>query len=100
LSYSTRSSGLAVFQGDCYITGFLNLYAIPYAMAWSSWVFYLITAATRFLEVIVVFLYWPQTRGLTLEEIDLVFDSEKHFDNELTINEVEQVNVDASVEKA
>ncbi|KAE9381859.1 hypothetical protein N431DRAFT_476620 [Stipitochalara longipes BDJ] len=96
LSYSTRSSGLAAFQGACYITGFLNLYAIPYAMAWLSWGFYLITAFVCFLEAIVVFFYWPETRGLTLEEIDLVFDGEKHCDNDLTINEVEQVKVDAS----
>jgi magnesium-transporting ATPase (P-type) len=100
LSYSTRSSGLAAFQGACYITGFLNLYAIPYAIGWSSWGFYLITAAICFLEAIVVFFYWPETRGLTLEEIDVVFDGEKHYENELTINEVEQVMVDVDVGKA
>jgi hypothetical protein len=78
----------------------LNLYAIPYAIGWSSWGFYLITAAICFLEAIVVFFYWPETRGLTLEEIDVVFDGEKHYENELTINEVEQVMVDVDVGKA
>jgi len=99
LSYSIRSSGLAAFQAACYMAGFVNLYAIPYAMDWSSWGFYLITALICILQAIVIFFFWPETRGLTLEEIDLVFDGEKHYKHDLTIAEVEVVSLNTGTIK-
>lgn len=100
LSYSIRSSGLAAFQAACYMAGFINLFATPYAMDWSSWGFYLITALLCVLQAVAIFFYWPETRGLTLEEIDLVFDGKNHYENDVTVAEVEVVTVNAGVSKA
>lgn len=69
-------------MGVSYAATFLNLYAIPYAMAWSGWGFYLISAGWCVLECVVMFFYFPETSGMTLEEIDIVFDGIKHFDGE------------------
>ena len=33
-----------------------------------------------------MWLYWPETRGMTLEEMDVIFDGEKHFDHGLAGN--------------
>ncbi|RDW57067.1 hypothetical protein BP6252_13882 [Coleophoma cylindrospora] len=100
LNFSTRATGSAAFQGACYLTAFLNLYAIPYAMAWSSWGFYLISGFWCVVEGFVIYFYWPETRGLTLEEVDRVFDGEKHFDSDLTVGEVTEVMVTAGISKA
>lgn len=88
LNYSLRANGLSIFNGAIYLAAFFNTYVIPYAMAWSGWGFYLISAFWVFIEVVVVYFYFPETGGMTLEEIDGVFDGEKHFDVDVTVVEV------------
>ena len=93
LSYSLRANGLAVFNGACYLAAFFNTYVIPYAMAWSGWGFYLISAFWCFGEVAVMWVYFPETKKMTLEEIDGIFDGEKHFVTELTVGEVIEIGI-------
>ncbi|KAF8858395.1 general substrate transporter [Acephala macrosclerotiorum] len=92
LSYSLRANGLAVFNGACYLAAFFNTYVIPYAMDWSGWGFYLISAFWCFGEVVVMWIYFPETKRMTLEEIDCIFDGERHFVTELTIGEIIEIN--------
>jgi len=95
LSYSIRANGLAVFNGSCYLAAFFNTYVIPYAMEWSGWGFYLISAFWCFAEVAVMWFYFPETARMTLEEIDKVFDGIRHTDLELTVGEVIMTGVDS-----
>ncbi|RDW64055.1 hypothetical protein BP5796_10557 [Coleophoma crateriformis] len=88
LSYSLRANGLSVFNGACYAAAFFNTYVIPYAMTWSGWGFYLISAFWCFGEAVVMYFYFPETRGMTLEEVDVIFDGEKHFDSNIIIGAV------------
>jgi len=83
LSFSLRASGMASYNGLCYTAAFFNTYIIPYAMGWSSWGFYLITAFWCFVEVGVMWVYFPETKGMTLEEVDVVFDGVGHVDFEM-----------------
>ncbi|KAH7410745.1 general substrate transporter [Cadophora sp. MPI-SDFR-AT-0126] len=92
LSYSMRANGLAVFNGACYLAAFFNTYVIPYAMDWSGWGFYLISAFWCFAEVVVMWVYFPETAKMSLEEIDQVFDGVRHVDAELTLGEVIEVD--------
>lgn len=79
LSYSLRANGLAAYSGALYLAAFFNTYAIPYAMEWSSWGFYLITALWCLVgEVVIIYFYFPETKGMTLEEVDRIFDGERH----------------------
>ncbi|KAJ6150556.1 hypothetical protein N7471_001755 [Penicillium samsonianum] len=73
LHYSTRAHGLAVFSCIVYLTAFFNTYIIPFAMR-ITWGFYLITALWCFVECVVIYFYFPETRGISMEEIDVVFD--------------------------
>ncbi|CAH0040368.1 unnamed protein product [Clonostachys rhizophaga] len=73
LSYSMRANGLAFYNGLCYGTGAFNTYTIPYAMQWSSWGFYMITALwCFFVELPIIHTYFPATERKSLEEIDVV----------------------------
>ena len=94
LSYSIRANGLAVFQAACYLAAFFTTYVIPYAMDWSGWGFYLISAFWCFGEVAVMWIYFPETAKMTLEEVDKVFDGVRHVDLEVTTGEVTEINVD------
>jgi hypothetical protein len=93
LSYSIRANGLAVFNGACYLAAFFNTYVILYAMNWSGWGFYLISAFWCFGEVVVMWVYFPETSKMTLEEIDKVFDGVRNSDLELTIGEVIEIGM-------
>ncbi|KAL2835292.1 hexose transporter [Aspergillus cavernicola] len=76
LSYSLRANGLASYNGACYLAAFFNTYIIPYAMNWSSWGFYLITAIWCLVEAVIMWFLFPETKNMTLEEISGVFDNE------------------------
>lgn len=80
LSFSLRANGMASYNGMCYTAAFFNTFAIPYAMEWSSWGFYLISAGWCLVEVAIMWYYFPETKGMTLEEIDVVFDGHTHAD--------------------
>lgn len=80
LNYSLRANGNAVLTGTLYIATFFNTYTIPYAMAWSGWGFYLISAGWCVVEIGLMWAWFPETRGMTLEEIDVVFDRVRHFE--------------------
>ncbi|THW21333.1 MFS general substrate transporter [Aureobasidium pullulans] len=86
LSFSLRASGMASYNGLCYTAAFFNTYIIPYAMGWSSWGFYLITAGWCFVEVGVMWVYFPETKGMTLEEVDVVFDGVGHVDLDVDVD--------------
>ncbi|THZ17409.1 MFS general substrate transporter [Aureobasidium pullulans] len=86
LSFSLRASGMASYNGLCYTAAFFNTYIIPYAMGWSSWGFYLITAGWCFVEVGVMWVYFPETKGMTLEEVDVVFDGVRHVDLDVDVD--------------
>lgn len=80
LSFSLRASGMASYNGLCYTAAFFNTYIIPFAMEWSSWGFYLITAGWCLVEVVIMYFYFAETKGLKLEEIDVIFDGHSHAD--------------------
>ncbi|KAM0326349.1 hypothetical protein ACHAQA_006951 [Verticillium albo-atrum] len=89
LSYSMRANGLGFYNGVVYAMAFLNTFAIPYAMEWSSWGFYLITAFWNLLfEVPIIWFYFPATERKTLEEIDVIFEGVRHADLDVTMSDV------------
>jgi hypothetical protein len=94
LSYSMRGNGLGFYNGVVYGTAFLNTYAIPYAMEWSSWGFYLITAIYNLVvEVPIMYFYFPSTERKTLEEIDIIFEGVKHSTMDISLHDVMQKGV-------
>jgi hypothetical protein len=53
-------------------------FAFPYALAAIGWKTYMINASFNVLLVVWIYFFWVETKGLTLEEVDAIFDGEKH----------------------
>lgn len=45
-----------------------------------------------------MWIYFPETKRMTLEEIDCIFDGERHFVTEVTVGEVVNVGVEVGME--
>ncbi len=54
--------------------------AFPFALDAIGWKTYIINASADIVMLIGVLWYWVETRGLTLEEVDRLFDGVKHSD--------------------
>jgi hypothetical protein len=78
-----------LYNGVVYGTAFVNTFAIPYAMEWSAFGFYLITSFWNLLlEVPIIYFYFPETKRKTLEEIDIIFEGVRHTDLDVTLADV------------
>jgi hypothetical protein len=55
-------------------------FAFPYALEAIGWKTYMINGAWDVLELLFVLFFWVETKGKSLEEIDELFDGEKHSD--------------------
>ncbi|KAH8590035.1 general substrate transporter [Bisporella sp. PMI_857] len=75
LPFSHRMRGQACFQLFATSFSLLSTYAVPVGLQRMAWKFYLIFVPWVIIEFVVVFLVFPETRGPTLEEIALIFDS-------------------------
>jgi hypothetical protein len=94
LSYSMRGNGLGLCNGVVYGTAFFNTDAIPYAMAWSSWGFYLITAMYNLaFELPIVYFNFPSTERKTPEEIDIIYEGIKHSNVDISVHDILQKGV-------
>jgi hypothetical protein len=80
LNYSIRSVGMAIYTFIVNGVGLLVTFAFPFALAKIGWKTYMINGAWDVLELVVVILYWVETSGRTLEEIDENLDGEMHSD--------------------
>ncbi|KAF8853833.1 MFS sugar transporter-like protein [Acephala macrosclerotiorum] len=80
LNFSIRANGMAVNTFFANGIGLLVTFAFPYALEAIGWKTYMINGAWDVLEVLFVLYFWVETKGKTLEEIDELFDGEKHSD--------------------
>lgn len=56
------------------------VYTMPIAMAKLEWKLYMINGAWDVLMIGAIAYWWVETKGKTLEEIDAIFEGEKHSD--------------------
>jgi sugar porter (SP) family MFS transporter len=80
LSFDIRALGMAMYTLVTKLCGLFVAMVIPFGMKALGWKFYIVNASVDILFVTFVVLVWVETRGLTLEEIDRVFDGIKHSD--------------------
>ncbi|KAH6667543.1 MFS sugar transporter-like protein [Halenospora varia] len=80
LNYSIRSNGMGVYTLVVNALGTMVTFAFPYALAAITWKTYMINGAWDVIEFLFVLYFWVETKGKTLEEIDELFDGEKHSD--------------------
>ena len=69
---------MALYTLTTKLSGLLVTMAFPFALDAIGWKTYIINASADILMLVGVLWYWVETRGLTLEEVDKIFDGEKH----------------------
>ncbi|KAL6399646.1 hypothetical protein AUP68_17051 [Ilyonectria robusta] len=70
LNYSIRSVGMGIYTFLVNGVGLMVTFAFPFALEKIGWKTYMINGAWDVLELLFVILYWVETNGRTLEDID------------------------------
>ena len=69
---------MAQLANNC--TAVLIVFTMPIALGNIGWKTYMINGAWDVLLIGLLWRYWVETKGKTLEEIDVIFEGEKHSD--------------------
>ena len=77
LSFDIRAVGMGIYTFTTKLCGLLVTMAVPFGLEAIGYQFYIVNACADVLMVAGVMIWWVETRGLTLEEVDRVFDGEK-----------------------
>lgn len=75
LSFEMRAKGMAFSNFALTTAMLINQFAYPIAMEKIGWKLYIVFAVWCPIQAFIVWLYIPETRRLTLEEIDDIFNS-------------------------
>ena len=96
LSFPMRAKGLAALLFAEYAAGVFVAFVIPFGITAIGWEFYMINGVWNVLQAVFCWWYYPETKGFSLEEVQLIFDpddaelietrarrlsTEKHLDN-------------------
>lgn len=76
LPYSHRAKGMNIFMFVVYAVLIYNGYVNTIAMSAISWKYYIVYCCIIAVELVVVYFYFPETSGYTLEEVGQVFGDE------------------------
>lgn len=74
LTYRIRSKGMAVSISTVAVALVFNIFVNPIALAAIAWKFYLVYVAVLLFFLINVLFLFPETKGKTVEEIQVLFD--------------------------
>lgn len=80
LSYNLRGTGMAMNTLLFKVCGIFVTMVFPFMFASVGWRTYLINASWNVIFWVWVFFFWVETKGMTLEQIDTLFDGVKHSD--------------------
>jgi MFS family permease len=75
--YKLRAKGLAVSQMTSLAMVFFNTFVNPIALEAIDWKYYFVFLAVLISMVVSVWFWYPETRGLTLENVAWIFDGEQ-----------------------
>ncbi|KAL4969911.1 sugar porter family MFS transporter [Aspergillus stella-maris] len=74
LPFNIRAKGLTLCTCVAALAGIYNQYVNPLGLEALGWKFYFVYIAILVIECIVIYFYFVETRGPTLEEIAVLFD--------------------------
>ncbi|MCJ1314114.1 hypothetical protein MMC25_007794 [Agyrium rufum] len=74
LAYNARAKGLAMSGLWLNIVSFINTYAAPVGITNSGWKFYFLYLAIDVTGILFIYLFFVETKGRSLEEIDDLFE--------------------------
>ncbi len=91
LPYDLRTKGLAIFVCVQNLALAFNTYVNPIALAAITWKYYLVYIATLSMVLVIIFFFFPEIKGLTIEEISLVFDQGMRGNRQEVANQLSTV---------
>ncbi|KAJ6011680.1 hexose transporter protein (Lactose permease) [Penicillium canescens] len=74
LPYTLRAKGLTVFNLAQYCSSLFNGFVNPVALDAIGWKYYIVFICALVLWLIIIYFTFPETRGMTLEEVSEIFD--------------------------
>lgn len=80
LNYSTRAFGMGMYIFWANGMGLMITFAFPFAFDAIGYKTYMINATFNVLASLFIIFFWVETRGRSLEEIDVLMDGIKHAD--------------------
>jgi MFS family permease len=86
--YKLRAKGLAISQMTSLAMVFFNTFVNPIALEAIDWKYYFVFLAVLISMVVSVWFWYPETRGLTLENVAWIFDGEQAEVRVVSANEV------------
>ncbi|KAH8884157.1 general substrate transporter [Thozetella sp. PMI_491] len=95
--YSLRSKASMMYQLSGNLAGVYNSFANPVAMKAIGWKYYIVWCIMIGIHFTVIFLFFPETKGRSLEEVAEVFDGP---DALAGTNAMKQLGLDVHADKA
>ncbi|KAL3479796.1 general substrate transporter [Aspergillus californicus] len=80
LPYHLRSKGLAIKSVVAQCALIVNQYVNPIALSAIGWKYYIVYIGLNLLWLTLVYMFFPETKGYTLEELAMLFDDSKVVD--------------------
>ncbi|KAH0256893.1 general substrate transporter, partial [Aureobasidium melanogenum] len=80
LPFNIRAKGMALLMAFQSLASVLNQYVNPIGLKSIAWKFYFVYIVILVIECIVIYMYFPETRGLTLEEVGHLLDDDEMSD--------------------
>ncbi|ORX97015.1 putative hexose carrier protein [Clohesyomyces aquaticus] len=78
MNYSIRANGMAFSSFMLNACAVLLVFVMPIGIANIGWKMYMINGGWDIITLVLIAVYWVETKGRTLEEIDEIFEGEKH----------------------
>ncbi|TVY83652.1 High-affinity glucose transporter [Lachnellula suecica] len=78
MNYSIRANGLAFSQLALNAFALVFVFIMPIGLNNIGWKMYMVNASWDIVIVGLIAYFWIETKGKTLEEIDAIFEGEKH----------------------
>ncbi|KAK8062366.1 sugar transporter [Apiospora hydei] len=97
MNYSIRANGLAFSAFGLSALALLLVFVMPIGIANIGWRMYMINGSWDIIVLVLIAVFWVETKGKTLEEIDAIFEGHKHSsvpDVELVRKGVATVDID------
>jgi hypothetical protein len=76
-AYTLRARGLAVTLVSTQVAVFFNIFVNPIALSAIGWKYYIVFAVLLVIITATAYLFYPETRGHSLEEMARVFDGDE-----------------------
>lgn len=88
LSFEMRAKGMAFSSLAVAAGGLLNQFAWPIALANIGWKTYIVFVVWCAIQAVIFYVFLPETKGRTLEELDRIFESRNPVKTSLIAHKV------------